>query len=269
MDHLHPDAIEICFLVKGRQTYRVRGRDYRMTGGDVFMTYPGEVHSSAGLPQEKGILYWLTLAEPRRGINLLNLPVSQARALYRAIRNSPCRHFRGSWRMKGHLDAIALLSVQQPSALKAFTLANAVGAFLLEVVACAKTGEKKKTAPDSLRSILDFIEANLETPLSVPELATRTGLSASRFKARFKEETGVPPGEYVLRARVREAQRRLDRHDATITQIAFDLGFTSSQYFATVFKTLHRIPAKATPNALKTNDFAASHGLPSVEAAFF
>ena len=45
------------------------------------------------------------------------------------------------------------------------------------------------------------------TPADVPALAAQAGLSEARFKVRFKEEVGIPPGEYVLRARVDEARK--------------------------------------------------------------
>ena len=68
------------------------------------------------------------------------------------------------------------------------------------------------------------------------KLAEIAGLSPSRFKASFKEEFGVPPAEYALRARVVEAHRRLSKPDATVIRVAFDLGFSFSQYFASVFR---------------------------------
>jgi len=52
--HSHRGAFEICFLSKGRQTYRVGDRLYRLKGGDQFVTWPGERHDTAGNPQEKG-----------------------------------------------------------------------------------------------------------------------------------------------------------------------------------------------------------------------
>ena len=58
-EHKHRHAIEICFLVKGRQTYRVGGNFYSLSGGDVFVTFPNEGHSTGGMPEEKGILYWM------------------------------------------------------------------------------------------------------------------------------------------------------------------------------------------------------------------
>jgi AraC-like DNA-binding protein len=61
-------------------------------------------------------------------------------------------------------------------------------------------------------------------------------LSSSRFQALFKQKTGIPPAEFALRARVAEAARRLALPGTDVTSVAFALGFSSSQYFSSVFK---------------------------------
>ncbi len=236
-DHAHKGVIEICFLVKGRQTYAMGGEAYRLNGGDVFISLPGERHGTGGAPEEKGVLYWLVLQVPSRRERFLGLPEDQGRAVLQALMETGSRHFRGSWVMKEHLDAITSLYHQTPGPLHAFAMTNRVGAFLWQVIACAR--EAPARAPSrSLASLQHYIEQHLSEPLSVPHLAARAGLSEARFKAFFKQETGVPPGEYVLRAKIEEAQRRLAGGRATVTEIAFDLGFSTSQYFATAFKRI-------------------------------
>ena len=234
-EHMHLRAMEICFLVKGRQTYRVGGHNYMLRGGEVFVTFPDELHSTGGLPQEKGVLYWMVLTVSKNGSLFLGLPEHEGAALLRTLRGIPLRHFHGSWKMKEHLDAFTRLYHEPSNPLRACALANRAVAFLLEVIGCSRNPAlRKRTRP--LTPVLDHIQNHLDEPLGVPELAKRAGLSPARFKVWFKEETGIPPGEYVQRARIDEACRRLATKEATITRIAFDLGFSSSQYFTTVFK---------------------------------
>lgn len=234
-DHAHGRAIEICFLVKGCQTYRLGDDYYRLNGGDVFLTLPGERHSTGGSPEEKGILYWMVLKVPSREEEFLGLPSAQARAMLRAFMEIPQRHFRGSWKMKEHLDALTSLYHQKEDPLRAFGMANQMGVFLYEVLTCSRQATQPGTTR-LLAPVLRYIEQHLGEPLTVPQLAAQTGLSEARFKARFKQEIGVPPGEFVLRARIEEARRRLTKGQGNVTEIAYDMGFSTSQYFATVFR---------------------------------
>nr|HRJ72954.1 AraC family transcriptional regulator [Terrimicrobiaceae bacterium] len=235
--HHHPGAMEICFLVKGRQNYQVAGRDHRMRGGDVFFTFPGEWHSTGGLPQEKGSLYWLTLNLPSSGEPFLGLDARQANKLVSELLRLKVRLFRGDWTMKKLLDEVTFAHYERRSPLRVLYIANCINAFLLRMIACSRAASP--TATSNLQEVLHFIEQNVEENLSVANLATRARLSLSRFKARFKEETGVPPAEYILRAKIDQAKNLLQT--TTVTDTAYSLGFSSSQYFATVFKRFTRM----------------------------
>ena len=54
--HVHDDAIEICYLSRGNQTYLVGDDVYQVRGGECFITYPNEIHGTGNLPEEKGVL---------------------------------------------------------------------------------------------------------------------------------------------------------------------------------------------------------------------
>src|SRR5579872_1198639 len=72
--HCHPNAVEITHLIRGSQIYRAGGKEYRLVGGDLFVTAPGELHDTAGQPEDCGILYWLIVRMPDEGGSLLMLP---------------------------------------------------------------------------------------------------------------------------------------------------------------------------------------------------
>jgi AraC-like DNA-binding protein len=80
------------------------------------------------------------------------------------------------------------------------------------------------------------MKRHLHESLSLKRLAGLVGLSPSHFLARFRREFGVPPSDYVWRLKISRAMELLKQPNASITQIAFNLGFSSSQHFATAFK---------------------------------
>jgi len=233
--HRHHSSIEICFLVRGSQTYRVGGELYSLRGGDVFVTFPNELHSTGGMPEEKGVLYWMILAMPQPGQTFPGMDARESRALAAALSGLPRRHFRGSLKMKEHLDSFTRIFHEPGRVLRSCAMANQMVAFLLEVLSCAQSAPRAQPAR-SLAPVLERIHKHPGEELGIPTLAALAGLSEARFKARFRQETGIPPGEFVLRVRIDEAKRQLLHRKKSITEIAFDLGFSTSQYFATVFR---------------------------------
>jgi AraC-like DNA-binding protein len=57
-----------------------------------------------------------------------------------------------------------------------------------------------------------------------------------RFLRTFKRVTGVTPHQWVLRARLREAARRLAETRAPVTEIALDVGFEDLSNFTRTFR---------------------------------
>jgi AraC-like DNA-binding protein len=244
--HSHKRAFEICYLIKGRQIYCVDGRSYSMRGGDVFVTFPDEIHDTGGNPQEKGVLYWAVISMDNRAESFLGLPGTEAALMIGALKKLPKRLFRGEPSMQNNLDAFASLYHRASGSLRYCAMANRMVAFLLTVIDCARR-PTVRPQPRTLDAVFERIRSHPGEPMHVPELAALSGLSESRFKARFKEETGVPPGEYVMRTRIDEACRLLDAKPSSlpVTRIAMELGFSSSQYFATVFRRYKGVTPEA------------------------
>ena len=242
-DHSHTGAFEICYLVRGRQTYCIGKHSYQLRGGDVFLTMPDERHSTGGTPQEKGLLYWMIVLNPSStGGSLLGLAQKESRALWSELGKSSRRHFPGTPEMKTQLDAILALLHGRGAPLKKTAVQNRIVAFLLELLIARESASAEQVV-ERFAHVISHIESNLSEPdkLTIDVLSTIAGLSPSRFKALFKEKLGIPPAEYALRLRIEEARRRLAARDASVTRVALDLGFSSSQYFASSFKRLTRM----------------------------
>lgn len=83
-----------------------------------------------------------------------------------------------------------------------------------------------------LRRVQDYVEAHLDEPLSLLELAAVAGYSASHFKALFKQATGVPVHRYVLERRVERARVLLLQGEQRIGDIALAAGFSHASHMA-------------------------------------
>jgi AraC family transcriptional regulator len=93
-------------------------------------------------------------------------------------------------------------------------------------------------APRTLRTILDDIDANLDRDLSVQHLARLAGMSVDGFIRVFKQSTGAPPHQYVLRKRVERAQAWLGDPAVSLAEVALRSGFANQSHFSRVFHRL-------------------------------
>jgi len=235
-EHAHRRTMEICFLAKGRQLYRMeRGRDYVLRGGDVFVTFPDEHHSTGEAPQEKGLLYWLHLTLPRPPSPFLNCSPADSRKLVAQLLAIRHRQFAGESHFQTLLDEIMQTAITVRNPLRRVAISSKLIEFLLQVIECSRRNPKRALS-STIDNLLRSIESRIEESLTIRDLAAHAGLSVSRFKTRFKQEIGIPPAEYVQRCKMAAAKSLLAGRKLTITDIAYRLGFSSSQYFATVFK---------------------------------
>jgi AraC family transcriptional activator of pyochelin receptor len=89
------------------------------------------------------------------------------------------------------------------------------------------------------REACAIIEAEFERPLSIADLAQRTGCSPRTLSEAFRREFGISIGGYLTRFRLDQAGRLL-RQGVRPTEVAYRVGY-SPAHFATAFKRQHGV----------------------------
>ncbi len=114
-------------------------------------------------------------------------------------------------------------------------LASALAARIVNFHSSVARSEEKKTgkiAPAKLRQILTFIEDRLGENLTLEAIASQAGLSASHFKAVFREAMGRPVHQYIVQRRVERAAWLLKNKEIPIAEIAAQTGFSHQSHLA-------------------------------------
>ena len=86
-----------------------------------------------------------------------------------------------------------------------------------------------------VNAAIDYMRDHLNKPFSVGKLVNHIGYGRSRLFELFRANTGMTPNDYLRRLRVEAARGLLTDTSRPVTEIAFEVGFNSSQYFSTVF----------------------------------
>ncbi len=89
--------------------------------------------------------------------------------------------------------------------------------------------------PWQLKRVKAFIEANLEKPLTVAELASVARLGPSYFQRAFRKSMGISVHAYLVQRRINRAQALMCSSDLPLSEIALATGFSDQAHFTMRF----------------------------------
>jgi AraC family transcriptional regulator len=102
-----------------------------------------------------------------------------------------------------------------------------------------------KLSPYKLQHTIAYIKDHLEEDLSLATLAAVGETSPTHFARLFKQVTGLPPHQYVLRLRMERAQQLLAETDLPLIEIALQVGCADQSHFTALFRTHFALTPKA------------------------
>lgn len=240
--HYHTDILEIYCLVKGRRTTRIfvngQTEDLFYTGGEALAVFPGEPHIAGDNTQQdpcEALAVQLNLAE---GDDFLGLNPEKGRELCRRLMERRARHVRMTAYDLGLLrEAFRMFSGDDPE-LRDTGIMHLV-CFLYRYLRMPEVTAPLQAPSDAaIQRVLSYIDENISEPLPLSMLAQMTGYSLSRFKTRFREETGQTPALYVTVRKIEQAKEALESTNQSVTDVAYSLGWSSGNYFCAVFRKM-------------------------------
>ncbi|GAA2891179.1 helix-turn-helix transcriptional regulator [Microbacterium esteraromaticum] len=89
-----------------------------------------------------------------------------------------------------------------------------------------------------LRRVRDRIDREYARPLDVETLARGEHMSAGHLSRRFRQVFGESPYSYLMTRRIERAMALLRRGDVSVTEVCFEVGFSSLGTFSTRFSEL-------------------------------
>lgn len=94
-------------------------------------------------------------------------------------------------------------------------------------------------------AVISAMEANLESPLPLAELADIAGLSLRQLERLFAAELGMRPGLYYRHLRLKRARHLVLQTGMSMMQVAVATGFSSATHFAKAYGAMHGVaPSK-------------------------
>ncbi|OGV38634.1 MAG: hypothetical protein A2020_03670 [Lentisphaerae bacterium GWF2_45_14] len=239
--HSH-DGYELTYVTEGEVTWKIKdGPSLRLVGGDAAVTQPGSFHCGKWNIIQPCGLFWVVFTPFAPNASKL-APFSKRELasmdkVLHSAGNSVCST---SQRFRESFDSLLeLMTRTEHDASNIFTAPRSRSLiseiFILATELFSRPSTEKKL-PALLLEVDKFMRKHLSQNLKVEDIADAFGLSTTFFSEAFKKESGQTPADYFRRMKCEEACRVLRSRRCSVTETAFSLGFSSSQYFAGVFK---------------------------------
>jgi YesN/AraC family two-component response regulator len=94
----------------------------------------------------------------------------------------------------------------------------------------------RSSTPAELMPALAYIEQHFHERVTSENVSKACSMDSFQFSRAFKASFGITFKEYLLRVRIKEACRLLEKPDITVTDVAYLTGFNDPSYFSKVFK---------------------------------
>jgi transcriptional regulator GlxA family with amidase domain len=115
---------------------------------------------------------------------------------------------------------------------------------------------------DTLGEVIEWMQHNLSSAVTVDELASLAAMSPRTFARRFVQETGTTPQRWLTGQRILLAQQLLEETDDVVDVIAERAGFGNPATFRHHFRAWRA----TTPNAYRRAFRQSAPGRPAVSA---
>lgn len=99
------------------------------------------------------------------------------------------------------------------------------------------TGQKKHQ-DEAIKEAQEYIEQNIDEKITVETLADKVAVGRRTFERRFKQATNNSVLAYIQRVKIESAKRQFECSRKNITEVMFDVGYTDTKAFRTIFKKI-------------------------------
>ncbi|HCD45926.1 MAG TPA: hypothetical protein DEQ64_19820 [Lachnoclostridium sp.] len=230
LPHCHENTFEFTFVSRGTISFYAQESEYEVSGGNIFISFPDEVHSTNEAPISLNEQYWfqVDISDPK---NLLFLNEEAAGQLIQDLKS-----------IENHIVSTDIKETR-PLIEKAFELALSNGNRLLIAgyliiffqLMIAASKEERSYLTHDIEAAVQYIEEHVTDELSLHTLAGICNLSVSQFKQKFRRIIGISPRNYINKKKIKFSKLLL-LQDIPVTEVAMQLNFNTSSYFSTVFK---------------------------------
>ncbi len=238
--HKH-EFIEIVYILSGKMSQVIDGQRYEVSHGDVlFMNY-GCTHSFKSDNSNYSYVNILLSADivedsAYSKSNIFSIVSLSAFNEMCGDANFGRISFFGKERKEIEELVFAMLrEYDNKDTSWDIVLGNYLNTFIIKLLRKMQTGIDPNEIDGMWRSLSEYIDLNIDSKLTLPDLAEKCFYNPSYFSRAFKEKFGMTLTEYITRKRLDRAIELLSDTDLTVSEISTKVGFSDRTSFYHAF----------------------------------
>lgn len=254
-EHFH-SYYEIFYLKTGSCIYTVNNHLHHLTAGDIFIVTPGDSHSTSyeGLvPCERMVVYCMPEVLPeifrKKHPDILDKLSRSGKVVLVKKGKQQIEALLDTMLEENNIPDEYSYELMQLQMLELLLTLQRNGIFVYEQI------RQDTGISHDIEDALQYIAQNFAMPITLEEIAEQINLTPTYLSRKFKKETGTTFKEYVNYIRIRQACQMLLTTDDSVTKIALNCGFNSSNYFKDCFRRINGISPRAFRKQSKNHSF--------------
>ncbi|MBL8024898.1 MAG: AraC family transcriptional regulator [Fibrobacteres bacterium] len=255
--HTH-DFTELVVVLGGQGIHFSRSGEYELRAGDCFVSNRPHGYKE---PNHLHLANFLFVPEK------LNIPWIEAKKLngYHLIFDTDKPTKKGGFnnrlrltttelsKASGFINKIERLMKLKPSGYEF----NSTALFMEFICFLSDVHSQRLTKQlesfQSFSKVINYIERHSAESLKLGDLAEMACMTVGRFIRVFRKTMGHTPIDYIIRQRIQNSCTLLYHSNLTVTNIAYEIGFTDTNYFARQFRRIMQCSPSEFASLNKSN----------------
>jgi len=243
------EGVKIAYLARGNMVLKVDGQRHELTEGQMFVVRPWQLHQfgdpHVAASQIIWVLFDVGVRRPHEDWlwpDWMAWPERDTSRLTRLLSRNEQHVLNASREVARSFHEIAEIVAGDNVSGSETRLRLLISMMLLQFMEqlehqAPTLDENLASSKRTVQIFLDRLPHALDEPWTLENMAAECNLSRTQFSQHCQALTNMTPVRYLQMVRLEAAKKWLaERATASITDIALEAGFTSSQYFATCYK---------------------------------
>jgi AraC-like DNA-binding protein len=218
----------VIYCTAGKGHYRQDAREWEIEAGDLLYCPPLSHHRYWADAERPWTIYWMHLSGDL-------LP--QYEGLLGLTKGGPVRHIGLHQDIVADFTRLAITHIPSSAKDSEFFCLQANALSILGRIATLPHNMAEISgAYGPIQRAISVMNASLDQAFSVSRFAREAGFSRRHFTRQFRCVTGLTPGEWFIRQKMRRARSLLSLPQVLVKEVATRLGYDDALYFSRVFK---------------------------------